>query len=189
MWARRWRCRTVIDWSWNEEGHRGSPAGAAHDSPDVSTDDAVAPGTTRHVLAANNMLLGTSNLVVLSLPPRWLLRNGIQRPEVDARRVVGRYCWATLADAHYYLIPPGGPSRADLWVRVRQRAPREIVGPTVAVGGHKGVYQLTESARENRLVIQWSCKKSSRFLELESRGTTPLEPLLQSLQGCQCHSP
>lgn len=179
----------MIDWSWNEGRHDRSSVGTTHDQPAAPAADTAEPTNTRHVLAANNMLLGTSNLVVLSLPPGWLLRNGIQRPEVDARRVVGRYCWATLADAHYYLIPPGGTSRVDLWVRIRQRAPREIVGPPAAIGGHDGIYQLVESARENRLVIQWNCKKSGRFLELESRGTVPLDPLLQTLQGCQCHGP
>jgi len=179
----------VIDWSWNEERNVGRTTGPSHDEAVVSVVDMTGAASTRHVLAANNMLLGTTNLIVLNLPPGWLLRNGIQRPDVDARRVVGRYCWATLGAAHYYLIPPGGPDRVDLWVRIRPRAKREPIGAPMTVGGHNGVYRLTESGRERRLVVEWTCKKSERFMEVESRGTVPLEPLLQALQGCQCHGP
>ena len=143
----------------------------------------------RQVLAANNLLLGTTNLLVLGLPPGWSLRNGLQQPEVDARRVVGSVCWATQGGAHYFLSPPDS-TRVDLWVRVRPRAPRQGIGigAPVTVAGHPGVHQMTEEpGTSERLLMQWQCPESGRFIELEARGNAPLEGLFQALQGCQCH--
>lgn len=151
-----------------------------------AVQDAASPN--RQVLAANNLLLGTTNLLVLNLPPGWRLQSGIQRPEVDARRVVGSVCWATQGAAHYFLKPPDSKARVDLWARIRPRAPRGVTGTPVVVAGHAGVCEINEERPGMvRLMLRWECPESGRFIELEARGAVSLEGLAQALAGSQCH--
>lgn len=139
------------------------------------------------LLAANSFLFGTTNLLVLNLPQEWTLRTGYQRPEVDARHVVGEVNWATLGSAHYYVRGPETTGLVELWVRLRPK-PRPVQGEPIEVAGHAGTLRRWQDARRlEHLLIRWSCPKSGRAVELEAQGRDSMDELANALQACQCH--
>ncbi|MHB9146615.1 MAG: hypothetical protein ACYC5Y_14950 [Symbiobacteriia bacterium] len=144
------------------------------------------------LLAANSFLFGTTNLLVLDLPTGWVLRSGYQQPEVDARHLVGKVSWATLANAHYYLQAPEAAGSIEFWVRIFLK-PRPVGGDPITIAGHQGTCKTWQDDKgfEHQLV-RWSCPRSGRALELEAQGRGlaqgQMAALAEALQRCQCHT-
>ncbi len=188
----------ATDWTWVPflKGREApTPAASATATVTASTTapapEAVAEAPRNaQLLAANSFLFGTTNLLVLDLPPEWVLRNGVQQPEIDARHLVGSVNWATQATAHYYLQVPEAAKPVELWVRLQPK-PRPAEGDYVSIAGHHGTGRAWRDEKgAEHLLVRWSCPKSGRAVELEAQGQTQasLSELLSALSRCQCHT-
>lgn len=137
-------------------------------------------------------MLGTTNLLVLSLPPGWRIREGIGAPEVDARTLHAGRAWGTAGQAHYVLwgeppSPQHAAPRLELNVHLYPAGSRPEGPPAPAftridaegdteLGGHRARYILGTIrhglfGRERRSAL-WACAlcaETERWLSLTAR--------------------
>lgn len=168
------------------------PEATAHSSgPSAAPHPSGLPAAP-HLLAARHLVLGTTNLLVLSLPPGWHIREGIGAPEVDARTIYAGRAWGTIGRAHYVLwgeAPDAqhAPPRLELDLRLQHADSRsgppeppiftriETEGET-ELGGHSARYLLGDIrhglfGRERRTAL-WvcaHCDETERWLALTVR--------------------
>lgn len=84
------------------------------------------------LLAANNVLLGTTNLLITGLPDGWQLVEGYAHPEVDAWSEYGDVRWVSRGHGVYRLVEPH-PGRPGL-----VRCEVELTVSAVPAAGHGG---------------------------------------------------
>ena len=154
----------------------------------------------KHVIASSNLFLGTSNFIVLALPPEYGIGQTINPTEVNATHLARGAAWTVVDDqrnAQLLLHALGNQPHHD----VGGAAGRKADQPSdrlhrVGIGGHDGVV-LMDSFRTGfprrrehaRLRAWWSCERTKRSLVLEIAGPAPLvlSPLATALVASECH--
>ncbi|MDI3316958.1 MAG: hypothetical protein QJR14_05010 [Bacillota bacterium] len=157
-----------------------------------------------HLIAAHNLILGTVNFLVLSLPEGWGLSDPGGPPEVESRVLRDGVSWARDGQAAYLLrLADGRLARLDL--RAGPATPPVPSGfrperpvAEVPVGGHPA---RAESGRARPflgrfgrarpvLTLAFRCPETDRGLRLSVWGELrpeEREELLQSLAAVACH--
>ncbi|HYG60894.1 MAG TPA: hypothetical protein VD902_22680 [Symbiobacteriaceae bacterium] len=160
------------------------------------------------LLAANNMLIGTTNMLVTGLPEGWRLLEGYARPEVDEWTEYRDYRWVSRGQGVYLLVEPHpeqpGLVRAEVEFTV-SASPTLVPTPggePFAVGGHEGFrYQgsVPKGLLPRRIMpalkVEWICPHTRRLLRIMLNGMPPApldsvalgRLLSQVAAGVQCH--
>ncbi|MDR5694874.1 MAG: hypothetical protein QN198_12375 [Armatimonadota bacterium] len=158
----------------------------------------------KHVIAAENFLLGATNFVVVTLPEGWKLLRGISPPEVDSNRLFGEVQWVTSGRSPHLLVQPERRSGAELHVLVNRG--RRMLDKLKASPGarpfflHSGheAFLLHHQVRrglwrgylEKGVRLSLFCDRTDRTITLEITGRigeTEIQELLEALQGVECH--
>jgi hypothetical protein len=159
------------------------------------------------LLAANNALLGTTNLLITGLPAGWRLLEGYAHPEVDEWTEYREVRWVSRGHGVYRLVEPdpGRPGMVRCEVEFSVSAVPatghggEGGGPVVC-GHQSSVWPgtakkgLLPPRNVPALTLEWVCSHTRRRLRvvlnlLPHGGTVAdLERLLVSLtDGMRCH--
>jgi hypothetical protein len=158
------------------------------------------------LLAANHLLLGSTNIGIIPLPDGWALATGRAQPEVDGTVDHGGCRWMRGGHGWYWLWPASG-RRHELVVHASpapaRRPPalaRTVEEGTFAASGHQGRYRLgfrsawvPRPAPLPHLWAEIACDRTRRWLALELMGPAgsldlgPLEAFLRGLEGFRCH--
>jgi hypothetical protein len=161
---------------------------------------------TRHALAANNLLFGVSNFVVLPLPAEWELLRSPFAPEVDRQTRRGDISWVREGRATHLLIHRGRRLTVECRIDI---APRRLALKVPAgargwsrgqleIGGHPAAFVIGVHRRgwwpRLRLAIlraSFYCEPLGRGIGVEllsEGGEEPhLRELLPALSQLQCH--
>jgi len=159
----------------------------------------------RHLVAAGNHLLGSTNFLILSLPEDWRLFTGLHPAEVDNSTQIRDTRWVTNGCASYLLHSgqPGG--KVELALRVGQGEVGRWLdsfrysdsASRLVIGEHQALYRLRPRRQSwfsrNRgdiLEVVLYCDVTRRTLALEFSGPEQEEQrqvLLEALRGVVCH--
>jgi len=159
----------------------------------------------KHLIAVNNTLLGTVNLLVLALPAGWRLGDRGAAPEIDGRTVYGGVAWATAGQAEYALVL-GQRRFLRLELHIGHRLPPlprrlqlETQGQTTAgehlaawAAGRARVIAGVFGPAEPVLTLGFFCDHTRRGMRVSVWGEmSPAEraALLAALPGIRCHGP
>lgn len=160
--------------------------------------------TKSHLVAVNNTLLGTVNLLVLALPGGWRLSDRGAAPEIDGRMLHAGAAWATAGQAEYALVP-GERRFLRLEIRIGPRLPpaprglsREAEGEITA-GGHRAAW-VAGRARviaglfgpvEPVVSLGFFCDKTRRGIRVTVWGelsAAERDELINAMAGNECHA-
>lgn len=159
--------------------------------------------TTRdHVVAANHLVLGPSNFIVLRLPDNWDVRLGRHPADVDYLVAFEGVRWAQEGRADALLMDMKARRAIELGVRTARGSipsPR-LLEPrrgSCTLGGHAAAYAvgaenlgLLGTKRYNVLHIAYRCDETGRSIDLRfmhKGDTATLEGFLDPLKGTRCH--
>lgn len=156
-----------------------------------------------HLIAANNLILGTVNFLVLPLPEGWELLDPGASPEVDARVLLDGVSWTREGQAAYLLrLGDGRLARLDLRVAAALPPPPRLSPARgrleVTVNDHPGRLEWGEArpllgrlGRGRPLVtVGFSCPLTGRGVRLNLWGglvAAERERLATALAGLACH--
>lgn len=157
----------------------------------------MATPVAKHVIASTNLFLGTSNFVVLAMPPEYSIGQTINPNEVNATHLARGAAWVVDGRCSHF-VRGSGPSLELLLLAERgANRPRwASSGRALALGGHEGVLVLDAlrvgfpRRREHvRLRAWWPCERTRRSLILEIMGPAPLslEPFAEAIAASECH--
>lgn len=158
----------------------------------------------KHVVAAENFLLGPTNFVVVALPEGWKLLRGTSPPEVDSNRLFGDVQWVTSGRSPHLLIQPERRTGAEMHILIH-RGRRSLeklkaspgARPFPVQSGHEAFFLLHQVRRglwwgsvENGVRLAVFCDRTDRTITLEIAGRigeAEIDELLEALQGVECH--
>lgn len=157
----------------------------------------------KHIIAAENFLLGATNFVVVTLPEGWTLLRGTSPPEVDSNRQFGGVQWVTSGRSPHLLVQPERKTGAEMHILIqRGRRPLDKVKaspkacPFPLQSGHEAFLLhlvrrgLWRGASENGVRLSVFCDRTDRTITLEITGRigeAEIQELLEALQGVECH--
>ncbi|MEW8979851.1 MAG: hypothetical protein AB2385_15785 [Symbiobacterium sp.] len=154
------------------------------------------------LLSARNLLLGTTNILLLAVPEGWRVLDGPAAPEVDRWSERENRRWMSQGQASYRLawVAPSAPGLARAEVELR------IVASPLPAGVPHAVRRRYVTLRRGLLprrevpaaVVEVDCPLTERRLRLElvpalrreglAAGQDDLEQLVRALlEGLRCH--
>ncbi|MDI3297969.1 MAG: hypothetical protein QJR08_02250 [Bacillota bacterium] len=159
---------------------------------------------SEHLIAANNLILGTVNFLVLTLPEGWGLMDPGSPPEVEARVLLDGVSWTRDGRAAYLLrLDDGRVAHLDLRVASALPPPPPGLQPErpaveLAVNGHPARLESGRArpvlGRFGRarpvLTLGFACPVTGRGLRLTLWGELRAEErsqLVASLAALGCH--
>lgn len=141
------------------------------------------------LLAANNFVMGTTNILIITLPDSWRMLEGHSAPEVDLWSEYRERRWMRKGQATYRLVQPHpeepGLVRGEVELLVTAvPAERSAVRPArrvrftrsgqIQIGGHEARYQfgtvrhgLIHAREVATLHLEFVCDRTARRLHLE----------------------
>ncbi len=156
--------------------------------------------TVAHDIQLRNLVLGTAQLLRLTLPIGWALDKGLAPPEVSAAHERQGRRWAVTARAWYVVYHPERRWAAELAIRIAPQGPRgwAAQGAPFQVNGHPARVRVREKRRGppwrrhtvTFLTIAWACPHTERYIELEYSGWCPEEgfaALQEAARQTACH--
>lgn len=159
----------------------------------------------RHLVAAGNYVLGSTNFLILSLPDGWQLFTGLHPAEVDNSTQIRDIRWVTNGRASYLLHSgqPGG--KIELALRVGQGEVERWLNSVrysdsagqLVIDNHQAYYRMHQRRQRwlsrnqgDILEVVLYCDVTRRTLALEFSGPEQEEQrqaLLDALRGVACH--
>ncbi len=141
------------------------------------------------LLAANNLLIGTTNILLVGVPDTWRVARGHSGPEVERWSEYRTRRWMTLGQGPYRLVDPHPEQPAlvraevELFITARPGEDATVAKHRLTTTGESGVMDLAgheahytygtvkrgflRSSEVPALHLAWTCAETSRHLTVE----------------------